>query len=120
MGERLAALWVRRHGAKVLYRNYRGPGGGELDLVLRDGQVLVFMEVKTRSAHHRWSPHEAVDLRQRRLIRAAARHWCSLLTQSSVPTRHDIMEVWLVAGDTPRLRWLRDAFGDEARAGRPS
>ena len=45
LGERIACAWLRAHGCKVLYRNFRGPKGGELDIVARDGKVLAFVEV---------------------------------------------------------------------------
>jgi putative endonuclease len=60
-GESLAArLLTREHGMVLLDRNWRCPEG-ELDLVLRDGHVLVACEVKTRRGLGAGSPHEAVD-----------------------------------------------------------
>jgi len=48
-GEKLARRFLRSHGYKILYRNFRACGGGEIDIVCRDGDTLVFVEVKTRS-----------------------------------------------------------------------
>ncbi len=47
-GEQYAARMLQQRGLKILYRNYRAPHGGEVDLVCRDQQGLVFVEVKTR------------------------------------------------------------------------
>src|SRR3954471_10442339 len=59
-GERLAARHLTEQGLVVLDRNWRCPSG-EIDLVLRDGDVLVVCEVKTRSSDACGSPHEAVN-----------------------------------------------------------
>jgi putative endonuclease len=59
-GERVAARHLAERGMVVLDRNWRCPEG-ELDLVLRDGDVLVACEVKTRRGDSCGSPHEAVD-----------------------------------------------------------
>jgi putative endonuclease len=58
-GERVAARYLTDRGMVVLDRNWRC-GAGEIDLVLRDGDVLVVCEVKTRSSDAYGSPHEAV------------------------------------------------------------
>lgn len=70
-GERRAAEWYRSRGFQVEHRNWRCPAG-ELDLVLRRGDLLVFCEVKTRSSTRWGSPLEAVDRRRVRRLRAAA------------------------------------------------
>jgi len=58
-GERLAARHLVEQGLVVLDRNWRCPTG-EIDLVLRDGDVLVVCEVKTRTSSVCGSPHEAI------------------------------------------------------------
>ena len=47
-GERVAADWLRAHRCKILARNFTGPRRGEVDLIARDGKLLLFVEVKTR------------------------------------------------------------------------
>jgi putative endonuclease len=72
-GERLAARHLTESGMVVLDRNWRCDAG-EIDLVLRDGAVLVVCEVKTRTSHACGSPHEAVTpVKVARLRRLAAR-----------------------------------------------
>ena len=73
-GENKAAAWYARHGWEVLDRNWRGTGG-EIDLVLRRGDTIVFCEVKTRSGTAYGLAAEAVDRRKQRRIRALAVQW---------------------------------------------
>ena len=65
LGERLAASFLKKEGMKVLYRNFRAPKGGEVDLVCRDGDTLVFAEVKTRTSLRYGRPAEAVNKKNR-------------------------------------------------------
>lgn len=70
-GESVAARHLRRRGYAIVRRNYRGEHG-EIDLVALDGDVLVFVEVKTRAQDRFGEPLEAVDVRkQLRIARAA-------------------------------------------------
>ncbi|NYD42415.1 YraN family protein [Nocardioides panaciterrulae] len=72
-GERLAARHLCAQGMVLLDRNWRCDEG-EIDLVLREGDVLVVCEVKTRSSVDRGTPHEAVDdAKLERLHRLAGR-----------------------------------------------
>jgi putative endonuclease len=70
-GERVAELYLQKKGYKLVERNYRC-SGGELDLIVLDRRVVVFVEVKTRTGIGFGSPLEAVEFhKQRRMIRAA-------------------------------------------------
>lgn len=73
-GERLAERHLVAQGMVVLDRNWRCPAG-ELDLVLRDGEVLVACEVKTRSSVDYGTPHEAVGPGKLDRLRRLATHW---------------------------------------------
>ena len=59
-GEKLACRFLKRSGYKILFRNFRGRSGGEIDVVCRDNDTLVFVEVKTRTrakiSAARWKP----------------------------------------------------------------
>ncbi len=108
-GENLACRELRRHGLRVLRRNYR-VRGGEIDLVARDGEVLVFVEVRVRS-HAAWGGAAAsVDRAKRARLLHAAR--CFLGADADglgdVPCRFDV-----VAIDGARVRWIRDAFDSD-------
>src|SRR5829696_5629567 len=80
-GERLAARFLRKHGYKILYRNFRAPHGGEADLVCRDKgtDTLVFVEVKTRRGGGYGTPAEAVTVDKQQLIIRGALAWLRLL-----------------------------------------
>lgn len=73
-GERVAAAHLVAQGMVVLERNWRCPAG-ELDIVARDGDVLVFCEVKTRSSAAFGSPLEAVTARKAARLRRLAAAW---------------------------------------------
>ncbi|MFV1995730.1 MAG: YraN family protein, partial [Verrucomicrobiales bacterium] len=110
-GERLAALFLeRKEGCKVLSRNFRAPHGGEVDLICRDGDVLVFAEVKTRTSEAFGRPSAAVDEGKRRLIAKGALHWLRMLGNPEILFRFDIVEVILEEGEIPKLERIREAF----------
>ena len=115
-GEHLAAKWLRRHGRKVLYLNYRAPGGGEVDLVARHGKQLTFVEVKTRTSTERGRPAEAVTKDKERLILKGAQAWLRLLDEpADIPTRCDVVEVVLRDGEKPEISVIEGAFRVEQR-----
>lgn len=93
----------------MLYRNFRAPGGGEVDIVCREGDVLAFVEVKTRSSSMHGSPAEAVNRDKQQLIIRGALAWLRLLGYPEIPIRFDIVEVYHCEGRlTPQH--LRNAF----------
>ena len=110
-GERRAARHLRRNGYKVLYRNFRAPRGGEVDIVCRDKScnTLVFVEVKTRRSLDFGSPAEAVNQEKQKLITRGAMAWLKLLGMPDVLFRFDIVEVMVTEGGT-RCEIIRDAF----------
>lgn len=107
----MAARHLRKLGRKVLYRNFRARGGGEVDLVCRHGKVLVFAEVKTRSSRSEWTrPADAVNKEKERLIAKGALAWLKLLGKPDIVFRFDIVEVYLVPGEEVEVRVLEAAF----------
>ena len=109
-GERLAGKRLWRDGKKVLYRNFQPKGGGEVDIVYRDGEILVFAEVKTRSRGAFGDPARAVDRAKRRLILRGANAWLRALNHPEVLFRFDVIEVLLHPGARPRIRISEGAF----------
>jgi putative endonuclease len=109
-GERVAAAFVRRRGYKVLTRNYKTTDG-EIDLVCRHGDVLVFVEVKTRADVDFVRPAEAIDARKEEALREAARSYIELLEQKDIDHRFDAVEVGLNAGKVPVCALLPNYFG---------
>lgn len=110
-GEDLAVAWLKRNGRKVLYRNFRAPRGGEVDIVCRDGQVLTFVEVKTRTFEGEERPAMAVNAAKEKLILRGAQAWLEMLDDSKpIPRRCDIVEVILREGELPKVTVLEGAF----------
>jgi putative endonuclease len=106
-GEREAARYLRRHGLRIVLRGYRTPRG-EIDLIARDGDTLVFVEVKTR---RQGVPAEAVTpAKQLRLTLAALQFLTEhrLLDQR---VRFDVVAiVWPEGGRGPVIEHIRNAF----------
>jgi putative endonuclease len=106
----MAADYLRHHGFRVLYRNFRSRRGGEIDLVCRDRRekTLVFVEVKTRTTDAFGPPHTAVTRAQQDRIMRGAKEWLRLLNDPRVPYRFDVVEV-LMKPD-PQVNLIRGAF----------
>lgn len=109
-GEKLAARFLRRHGFKILYRNFRGRQGGEIDLVCRERDTLVFVEVKTRTGQDFGRPLEAVNRKKQRRISLGAFAWLRLLGNPDILFRFDVVEVVVSEEAEPQIELVRDAF----------
>lgn len=91
-GEDVAARWLVGAGMEVLDRNWRGPAG-EIDLVLRDGETVVFCEVKTRSSAVGGHPLEAVDEVKVDRLRHLAVQWLEAYAMRPAGVRIDLVGV---------------------------
>ena len=109
-GERVAADWLRSRGCRVLARNFKGPRRGEVDIIARDGKLLLFVEVKTRRHDTRIRPLDSVDKTKQRLIERGANAWLRRLGTRDVPWRFDVMEVYLEDGKKPQVNRVREVF----------
>ncbi|MBI2517003.1 MAG: YraN family protein [Opitutae bacterium] len=97
-GEQAAADFLqRRHGFNIVTRNWRSPRDrrDEIDLVARDGEVLVFVEVKARSAEALVPGYYAVDERKKRALRRAVHAYLTALQDPPRTFRFDVVEVAL-------------------------
>jgi len=97
-GERLAAEWLKRErGFSLVARNWRNPRDRreEIDLVARDGEVLVFVEVKTRSVGALVPGYHAVDERKRGVLRHAIDAYLAGLRVKPNTVRFDVVEISL-------------------------
>ena len=105
--ENLAAKFLQHHGLKLLQQNYRCRFG-EIDLILQDGDALVFAEVRLRSRGDFGGAAASINAaKQAKLVRAA-QHYLTTLTHTP-PCRFDA--VLLQASDGSGIEWVRDAFG---------
>ena len=106
-----AARFLEARGLRVVGRAFR-TRAGEIDLVARDGEVLVFVEVKARTSLSWGRPAEAVGWRKRARLERAARFF--LLRHAlhpEPPCRFDVVEVLARPGEPWAIRHHRDAFG---------
>ena len=112
LGERAAKKFLRRHGLKFLTANFRSPRG-EIDLIFRDDDCLVFIEVKTRSSEEWARPAAAVDKERRQRLTRAALDYLRLLKYPPVKIRFDIVEVILHDRAVREMRHLPNTFAME-------
>ena len=109
LGERAARKHLKRNGLKFLTANFRTPRG-EIDLVFRDRDCLVFVEVKTRSSEEWTRPAAAVNAERRRRLTRAGLDYLGLLKNPPVKVRFDIVEVLLEASAVREIRHLPNTF----------
>jgi putative endonuclease len=109
LGERAAKKFLQHAGLKFLTANFRSERG-EVDLVFRDSDCLVFIEVKARSSEEWTRPAAAVDARKRRLLSQTALDYLKLLKNPPVKIRFDIVEVLLADGEVQEIRHLPNTF----------
>jgi putative endonuclease len=107
-GEQVAAEHLERAGLEVLARNWRC-ADGELDIVAREGDALVFCEVKARSSVRFGDPAEAVGPDKAARIRRLALRWLAANGVSGRELRFDLVTV-LRTPEGVRVRHLRGAF----------
>lgn len=108
-GERVAVSWLRAQGHRILRCDWRWGRRGELDIVSRCGDMLVFTEVKSALGMAGGAAARHVNRPKRELIRHGARNWLRLLNRE-VPYRFDIVEVYLPAGQRPQVEHHPHAF----------
>ena len=109
IGERAAKKFLQKQGLKFLTANFRSEHG-EIDLVFRDGDCLVFAEVKTRSSEAWTRPAAAVDARKKKLLSQTALDYLHRLKNPEVKFRFDIVEVLLADGAVREVRHLPNTF----------
>src|SRR5438094_5823724 len=109
-GEKLASRFLRREGYKILYRNFKGRSGGEIDIVCRDHDTLVFVEVKTRTREDFGRPFTAVDRQKRKRISRGALNWLRMLDNPDILFRFDVAEVLVTEDASPRIELIKNAF----------
>lgn len=105
--EDLAVRHLRKNGLELVQRNYRSRFG-EIDLIMRDRNTLVFVEVRYRRTSEFGAPQETVDTRKRARLRATAETFLQHSGQSSRnPCRFDIVAL---SGERASLTWIQNAF----------
>ncbi|MBL0172614.1 MAG: YraN family protein [Gemmatimonadaceae bacterium] len=107
-GERVAARWMRRDGWVVLVHRFRS-GHRDVDLIMRRGDEVAFVEVKARQGAAFGSPVEAVHHRKQRELGRSARVWVDRFGAPDLTYRFDVVGV-LISGSQVRVRHIPNAF----------
>ena len=108
-GERKATRYLRRQGLRVLERNWRCPGG-ELDVLARDGDTLVVVEVRTSRAGFAGGPAYTVGPEKRRRLERLTRRWLLRSRWSPQAVRFDVVSVERRAWWSWQISWIQSAF----------
>ncbi|MGH8220648.1 MAG: YraN family protein [Steroidobacteraceae bacterium] len=108
--EEIAATYLAAHGVKILERNYRRRLG-ELDVIARQGDTLLIVEVRTRSTSAYGGAAASVDgPKRRRIVRAAQQLLQRRRALARLAVRFDVIVVSDAATPEPRVEWIRHAF----------
>jgi len=107
-GEALAVTQLKALKYKILERNFKC-SLGEIDIIARDRNTLVFVEVKTRATKDFGGPAAAVDWRKQRQLCKVALTYLIQKKLTEVPARFDVVAVELLP-PSPRIEVIRNAF----------
>ncbi len=108
--EILAAEFLQRQGYTIIELNYRC-NLGEIDIIARHGETLVFAEVKARSSYRRGNPKEALNYAKRRKISQIAMFYLKKTGQLRVKARFDVIAIHPSENNgEPRIELIRNAF----------
>lgn len=107
-GEALAVKFLKARGYRILTRGFR-TRGGEVDIIAREGQVLCFIEVKTRTQFEFGSPAEAVNRAKKKRLAQSARIYLNRKRLRETPVRFDVVSV-LESATGVEVELFRGAF----------
>lgn len=110
-GEDIACKYIESHGGRILERNYRFKGG-EIDVIYRDGNYIVFGEIKYRSGSTFGIAEEAVDYKKQRTISRGCDFYCLRhKLDESTPVRFDVIGLNIDEGqNSVRIHYVKNAF----------
>ncbi len=108
-GERFAERYLKKKGYRILAINYRC-ALGEIDIIARDGEEIVFVEVKTRRGNTFFSPEDAVNWKKQNRIKRLALLYLKSNKLHDVPVRFDVIGLRLKEGQYV-VEHIKDAFG---------
>jgi len=111
-GEDLAVQYLKKKGFKVIERNYHC-SAGEIDLIAREKNTLVFVEIKTRSSSDYGLPQDAVDrFKQKKMIEVARAYMAEHHLTEDILARFDVVAIQLTPTG-PDIELIKDAFQGE-------
>lgn len=106
--EALAARHLKKNGYKILERNYRTKLG-EIDIIARDRDTLVFVEVKAKRSDRFGSPKEAVTFKKQQKISRIALLYLNETNQNNAKARFDVVAI-LTSEDSTNIEIVKNAF----------
>ena len=109
-GEQAAARYLEHIGYEVLERNWMCPAG-EADIIARQDEILVFVEVKTRTGISKGFPEEAVDARKRKRYEKIAAYYLSEYEEVNIPFRFDVIGILVIGEDRAAIKHYVNAYG---------
>ncbi|MGB5156781.1 YraN family protein [Desulfobacterium sp. N47] len=107
-GESLAVLYLKKHGYKIIEQNYRTKLG-EIDIIAKEKNTLVFVEVKSRNTGHFGSPKYAITPKKMRKISMVALYFLKETKQSGVKARFDVVSI-SPGEKEPEIEIIKNAF----------
>ena len=114
--EDLAAAFLEDRGFRIVDRNH-AVRQGEVDLVAREGEVLCFVEVRSRTSEAQGGPEETVTPSKARRVVAAATDWAARNGGLHGDIRFDVVAVTRLEGEPPRIEHFRGAFDADGQPG---
>lgn len=108
-GEKAAARFLKRAGYRILAKNYACPAG-EIDLICRDADTIVFVEVKTRRQDSDADPEINIHAHKRRKLTQVARCWIAAHRSPEAAYRFDAVSVVLPSDGQPIVHHIVEAF----------
>jgi putative endonuclease len=107
-GEDLAVRFLQKKGYRIVARNYKTTVG-EIDIIARDGDTIVFIEVKTRTDISFGYPFEAVNKRKRQKLKNLALLYLKRQGKES-PVRFDVLSIFCMDNGKKDIEHIKDAF----------
>lgn len=104
----MAVRFLKKNGCKILDKNYRN-ALGEIDIIAKDGEAVVFVEVKTRQGGGYVSPKEAVTMAKQKTISKVAESWFKTKKISGMKARFDVIAI-VTDRKIKRIEWVKNAF----------
>ncbi len=107
-GEDIASAYLEKKGYRIIERNYK-TNTGEIDIIARDKETVVFIEVKTRADYSFGYPYEAVHYRKRQKLKSLALMYMKKIGKE-VPVRFDVLSIIQSCKGRFEIEHIKDAF----------
>ncbi len=107
-GEQTAAQFLKKNGCKILEKNFRNRIG-EIDIIAAEGDVILFVEVKTREKGGRVTPKEAVTPTKQKTLSKVAESWLKTKNRQGSKARFDVIAI-VSDQKITQIEWVKNAF----------